>query len=195
MNPFVSFIRTTFAGGILFLLPVALLLILLEKAGQITHKLIAPLDPLLPDILLGFDGSRLVVLLSLLGISFVAGLLFLSPRVQQWVAVLEDQVLVNVPGYALIKTLVSDTLGVHAHEALLPVLFSDGETWKPAFLVEENDRHCTLFCPDAPKHDSGEVIIVSANRVKKIPVPSTKLTKSLKVYGKGALAYMDKTAP
>lgn len=195
MNAILSFVRTTFAGGILFLLPVALLLILLEKAGQIMHKLIVPLDPLLPDILLGFDGSRLVVLLSLIGISFVAGLLFLSPRVQQWVAVLEDQVMVNVPGYTLIKTLVSDTLGVHAHETLLPVLFSDGDTWKPAFLVEENDRLCTLFCPEAPKHDSGEVIIVSTDRVKKIPVPSTKLTKSLKVYGKGALAYVDKTAP
>lgn len=195
MNSIFYFIRTTITGGILFLLPVALLVILLEKASVVVHQLVAPLDPLLPDRLLGFDGSRLLVLLLLIVISFSAGLLFRSPRLQKWVAVLEDQVLINVPGYSLFKTLVSDTLGDQSGAGLSPVLLDDDDVWKLAFLVEENGRYCTLFCPDAPKHDSGEVIIVPASRVKKIAVPSTKMIKSLKVYGKGALAYIDTTAP
>ncbi|MDX2133651.1 MAG: hypothetical protein SFV52_02650 [Saprospiraceae bacterium] len=191
MNPFVSFIRTTVTGGILFLIPVALLIVLLEKAGAVVRKLTAPFDPLMPDRLLGFDGSALLVVFLMIAISFVAGLLFRSPRVKKWVASIEDTVLINIPGYSMMKTVVADALGQHADDGLLPVWFQDGDAWKLAFLVEEDNRFCTLYCPGAPKVDSGEVVIVPAGLVRKIAIPSNKITKSLKIFGKGAIAWMD----
>lgn len=45
MNPILKFIRATLTGGILFLLPIVLLIILFNKAREIFHVLSTPLGP------------------------------------------------------------------------------------------------------------------------------------------------------
>lgn len=190
MKPVLLFIRTTLTGGILFLLPVVLLIILLQKANAILEKLSGPLAEQFPDRILGFDGSALVTILLILLICFFSGLLFRSILIKKWIGTLEDSVLSNLPGYTLIKSITADAIGENTQEMMHPVLIQDGQAWNIAFLVEENEGLCTVFLPDAPRLDAGEVKIVPAAVVKKLNLSNTKVTKSLRAYGKGAISWV-----
>jgi uncharacterized membrane protein len=185
-----QFLRTTLTGGILFLLPVVLLTMIFSKAHEATMKIIKPLDEVLPETILGFHGSRLVAILLLILVCFVSGIMFSLPRVKKWVSKLEDDVLSYMPGYTLLKSIAADAVGGEVENTMKPVLVKDEDAWNIGFLVEEGEGLCTVFFPEAPKHDSGEVKIVPATSVKKIDVPANKLSLSLKNYGKGALPWV-----
>jgi uncharacterized membrane protein len=187
MNSISRFLRTTLTGGILFLLPVVLLTIIFSKAHEVIMKIIKPLDQVLPETILGFHGSRLVALLLLIFVCFISGLLFMSPRVKRWIGTLEDSVLSYLPGYTLLKSIAADAVGGEAENKMTPVLVRSEDEWNIGFLVEEEDGLCTVFLPEAPRHDSGEVKIVRADAVRKIDVSANKLSLSLKSFGKGAL--------
>lgn len=75
-------------------------------------------------------------------------------------------------------------MGETDEKGMKPIIVKDGDCWKIGFLVEEKNGLSTVFIADAPKHDSGEVLIVPSEMVKPISLPSNKLIFSLKNYGK-----------
>lgn len=192
MKPFFQFIRTTCTGGILFLLPVVLLIVVTGKAYSILRKVASPLTERMPDLILGLDGSTLLTIFLIVVICFLSGLLFRSPRVQKGISGLEENVLAYLPGYFMLKSITADSLGNSTSHDMTPVLVKDGDTWNIGFLVEEDEKHGTVFIPEAPRHDSGEVKIVPIGWVKKIDAGSSKAARSLKRYGMGAIAFVDK---
>lgn len=190
MKSIFQFLRTTLSGGILFLLPIVLLITILNKAHLMLVKISAPLAKMLPDFILGIDGSRLLAILLLVMGCFIGGLLIRSPRVKRGVSTLEENVLSYLPGYSLVKSIAADAIGEKIEHSMTTVLVQDGDTWNIGFLVEEGEGLCTVFFPEAPRHDSGEVKIVPAAMVRKIGVSSNKAARSLKSYGKGAIQWM-----
>ena len=191
MKSFFPFLRTTLTGGILFLLPVVLLIIILGKAYDILRKLAAPLNERMPELIPGFDGSNLLAILLIVLICFFGGLLFRSATIQRGIKGLEENVLAYLPGYFMLKSIAADAVGNESAHEMTTVLVKDDETWNIGFLVEENEKYCTVFIPEAPRHDSGEVKIVPVAWVKKVNVGANKAALSLKRYGKGALAHID----
>lgn len=172
------------------MLPVVLLAMIFGKAHEAAIKIIAPLDEVLPETILGFHGSRMVALLLLILVCFVSGILFRLPRVKKWVGKLEDDVLSYMPGYSLLKSIAADAVGGEIENQMTPVLVQDEDAWNIGFLVEEGEGLCTVFFPEAPRHDSGEVKIVPATSVKKLGIPANKVSLSLKSFGKGALHWV-----
>jgi uncharacterized membrane protein len=190
MKSILLFVRTTLTGGIIFLLPVVLLTIILAKAYNILIKASAPISERLPDLILGLDGSRLLVIFLLIIICFFSGLLFRSIRVKKWVEKLEDNVLIYMPGYALTKAITADAVGGQVDHNMTPILVGDGENWNLGFLVEEGETRSTVFIPDAPRYDAGEIRIVPSQFVQKLDISVHKFTQSIKVFGKGALHWV-----
>src|SRR5205085_5904096 len=139
-----AFLRTTLTGGILFLLPVILLIIILGKAYDILHKLAAPLNKRMPELILGLDGSNLLTIFLVILVCFLGGLLFRSATVQRGISGLEENVLVYLPGYFMLKSIAADAVGSDSAHDMTTVLVKDDETWNIGFLVEENDKHCTV---------------------------------------------------
>jgi uncharacterized membrane protein len=194
MKSIFQFIRTTLSGGILFLLPIVLILVLFNKAHLIMVKLSAPLSALLPDRILGFDGSRILALVLLLLICFIAGLLIRSPRLKKQIGKLEENLLVYIPGYIMLKSIAADTMGESDENNLKPIIVKDGDCFKIGFLIEEKNGWSTVFIADAPRHDSGEVLIFPSELVRQIPLPSNKIAQSLKNYGKGAIDWIPQSS-
>jgi uncharacterized membrane protein len=190
MKPVLRFLRATLSGGILFLLPLVLLIILFGKAHQIMVKLSDPLANLLPDRIFGFDGSRILALILLVLLCFIAGLLIKSKRLKNGMNKLEANLLIYLPGYILIKSIAADTVGEKEDNGLKPIMVKDGDCWKIGFLVEEKNGWSTVFIADAPRHDAGEVLIFPSEMVKHIYLPNNKVTQSLKVYGRGAIDWI-----
>lgn len=192
MKSIKSFIRATLTGGVFLLLPLALLIVIMEKPFTLLLEISAPLAQLLPNRIFGLDGRLIVAGAVLILVCFVSGLLFLSPCIKKVIGRLEESVLIYVPGYSLIKSMAADFVGENLEDKMNPVLVQDGDALKIGFLVEEGEGLCTIFFPDAPRLDAGEVKIVPAAAVEKIDLPSTKVAQSLKNYGRGALYWRRK---
>lgn len=185
MNSLLIFIRTTLTGGVIFLLPFVLLIIILTKAFMILAVLADPISQQLPRTILGMDGSKIIVIFLLIIICFFSGLLFRSTKVRNWVGSLEENVLVYLPGYALTKAITADVIGEQVDHNMTPILIEEGDNWNLGFLVEGGEQFSTVFIPDAPKYDAGEVKIIPSQFVRKLDISVNKFTQSIKNYGKG----------
>ena len=191
MNPTLRFIRTTVIGGILFLLPLVVLFIIFEKAHSILSVISDPISRKISDSILGFDGSALISILLLILICFLGGLIFRSKKVKKVLQKLEDKVLIYIPGYSLMKSVTADTLGEDVANKLIPARVADGEDWLLGFLIEEGKNHSTVFLPDAPRYDAGEIRILPTSSVVKLDIPANKFTKMIRSYGVGALEFIE----
>jgi len=191
MNPTFRFIRTTIIGGILFLLPVVVLFIIFEKAHSILSVIADPISRKISDSILGFDGSALISILLLILICFMGGLIFQSKKVKKVLQKLEDKVLIFIPGYSLMKSITADTLGEDVANKLIPVRVADGEDWLLGFLIEEGKNHSTVFLPDAPRYDAGEIRILPTSSVFKLEISTDKFTKMIRSYGVGVVDFIE----
>jgi uncharacterized membrane protein len=192
-TPFFIFLRTTISGGLLVMLPIVLVIIIVTRAIQILRKLSAPLAQRMPELILGFDGSVLLAIVFLVLLCFIAGLLVRSGGVKSRVGKLEDFLTLYVPGYSMLKSIAADSLGQVMEGRLHPVLIEDDDAYNIGFLVEEKDGWSTVFLPEAPRHDSGEVKIIPSSKVKKLDMPANLATRSIKNYGKGIAEWIPKT--
>lgn len=164
---------------------------LLKKAHEILAIIVTPIADLLPDMFLGFDGSRTVALMLMIVICFLSGLIFRSSYIKRHIDKVEDNFLSHVPGYTLIKSVTADALGHQTEYSLITVLVTEGEKSKIGFLTEEQGDQCVVFFPEPLKSDSGEVVILPTSAVKKLNVPSNKITLGMKRFGKGLIQYVD----
>lgn len=157
MKSILRFVRTTLSGGVLFLLPLVLLIGILKKAHELFLKISAPLAERLPDIIGRFDLHNLIAILVLVAVCFISGLLFRHKLTKRCLGRLEENVLSYLPGYTLLKSIVARAVGVKIEHGLSTVMVynPDEDAWGIGFLVEENDGLCTVFIPEAPRHDSG----------------------------------------
>lgn len=199
MKGLYRFIVNTFTGGILFLLPVTLLIMILAKINGFMLTISEPLAKRLPDVFFGFDGSRLLAILLIVFICFLGGLAIKAQLVRRLIAKLEGKVLSHIPGYSMFKSLAADTVGAENEQNLKSVLVQDGDAWVMGFLIEEENGYCSVFFPGAPKTDSGDVKIIPSSFVKQIPVTTSQVDFSFKNFGKGAIKWVvdhgESTAP
>lgn len=192
MKPILQFIRATLSGGVLFLLPLLILMQVLKKAHEIFLEISRPLAESLPNLIDGYNLHNLIAIVLLVSVCFICGLAFRYKLTKKWLDSLEQNILSFIPGYTLVKSLLASVVGEEVEHGLSTVLVynQDEEAWGIGFLVEEGSGLCTVFIPEAPRHDSGEVKIVPARNVKKINISSFKTSKSLKSFGKGAIKWL-----
>jgi uncharacterized membrane protein len=83
-----GFLKATLAGGLLFLLPVALIAIVLRHAMQLAGKVIKPISHYLPvESVVGVPGETVLAVLILILVSLVAGLIARTNagrRIMRW---------------------------------------------------------------------------------------------------------------
>lgn len=192
MKYFLQFLKNTFTGGILFLLPLVLVIILIKKAVDFLGKIADPFADRLPEnILFGLSGRSLLGTIILVIICFLAGLVFRAAFFQRMISRLEENVLAYLPGYSLLKSVTADVLHADAKRSMKPVFVKDEEAYTIAFLVDEDDQGwSTVFIPEAPRFDSGEVRIIKTEAIIKPDIPSSDLTKSLRAYGYGSSKWL-----
>lgn len=195
MKSLAQFVRSTLTGGVMFLLPVFLVVVIIKKATEILSKVVSPFSKWLPnDIFFGLDGHNLIAIALLIIVCFFAGLIFRWKNAQKSINKLEEQVLTYIPGYTLIKSVTSDALHADTEVFLKPVIVKGEDSLNLGFLVEETEAGlCTVFIPEAPRFDSGEVKIVNVSQIKKLNVPNNHVTRSLRSFGKGALSWLDQS--
>jgi uncharacterized membrane protein len=192
MKPILKFIHTSLVGGILFLLPIIVLVIILGKALAIARKIVGPLANHLPmESTIGLDAPVILAIALLVFFCFLAGFFARTALAQKAITWLETTLLSNLPGYEFIKRLSGSLLGDENRQTYPVVLARIEDAWQLAFLMERlEDNHVAVFVPGVPSPQSGSVYFMTEDRIKLLDVPSSSAMKCLKRYGLGAKALL-----
>lgn len=188
MKSILKIIKATFLGGILFLAPLVVLLIILEKGYHIIQKVTLPLVQNLPRVhVLGIALQELIGVLIIIVICFAAGLLARTARAKKLILKLENGILSFVPGYSFMKSMNENIMGFESKQDLKVILVPTDAGWQFAFLIEQiNENNFTVFVPDAPNPWSGSVVFVEKKDIREIGITQKEALACIRKLGYGS---------
>ena len=188
MKSILKIIKATFLGGILFLAPLVVLLIILEKGYHIIQKITLPLVQNLPRVhVLGIALQELIGVLIIIVICFAAGLLARTARAKKLILKLENGILSFVPGYSFMKSMNENIMGFESKQDLKVILVPTDAGWQFAFLIEQIDENnFTVFVPDAPNPWSGSVVFVEKKDIREIGITQKEALACIRKLGYGS---------
>jgi uncharacterized membrane protein len=174
-------------GIVLFLFPVMILLFIFEKAFSIAQRIIMPLKSHLPaERILGKGMLWLLSLLLILLVCFLAGWLYERKIVKSFLSFIEDNLLVFIPGYAMLKSSADASIE------------GSNENWKTVIVREEDDLtygievdrrtdgYSMIFFPEPPDAKSGDLRMMQESKFQRTDFPVNKLVKIIRNYGHGS---------
>jgi len=190
VDAFKNFMKTTIVGGLIFLIPLILLLLVLKHAMGFAAKVAKPIAEKFPVPEIG--GPALVTLVAvavLIVVAFLAGLAArTSPgrRIARW---FDDSLVGAVPQYRMMKSVAEGFTEVESTEGLLPVLLRLDDCWQLGYQVEElQDGSIAVFLPATPTPMSGNILYVTRDRVRRLDIPMGEAMKIVKRMGLGSAA-------
>lgn len=180
-----SFIKTTLIGGLFFVIPLVLLVLIIGKVLDIFRKLVAPIADKIPiEAIGGITISRIIALLILLLVCFIAGLFAKDKYASKLKIWIEAKVLSNIPGYSLLKGMTESAVGMDSENLRDVVLVDIEEVWQIGFLMDKiDDELCSVYIPGAPNPMSGDVFFVKNERLKILDLPALSAMKIYKKLG------------
>lgn len=188
--------KTTILGGLLFLVPFAVILIVLGKAYQVSIVVTKVLDAYIPiSHVGGVAVANILALLLIVLVCYLAGLAarsgIMSARMEQI-----DGFLIDVlPGYAVAKGMIGSVAKKDDVASLLtPVLVKFDDYDQIAFEIESDDARSVVFLPGAPATWAGSTVVVEKNRVQPLAIPAHQAVKLMRVLGRGSLAFSTEAA-
>ena len=142
MKSAVGFLKATIVGGALYLIPVSLILILLAKVHAIATDIVSPIATGLElrDVG-GINAARLLAVLAILLLCFIAGLFARTSVARRSIGWLERTILSNLPGYSAVAAIGQQTFtSTGTTRQLRTVLARIEDAWQFALLVEQIDE-------------------------------------------------------
>jgi uncharacterized membrane protein len=155
-----AFLKATIIGGVLFLLPLAIVLMILGYALRLAAKLAQPISDQL-DLQQWGDlaGIGIVTILSallLVLVAFAAGVAartYLGERISRW---FESSLLGRLPQYQMVKSMAEGLVQLENASGIKPALISIEDGWQIGYLIEPlEDGWLSVFLPQAPTPMSG----------------------------------------
>jgi uncharacterized membrane protein len=181
------FIGTTVLDGVLFLAPIVVLFVVVNKAFDIARRGLKPLTTLLPvNDASGSTASAILTILMLVLVCFLAGLLARTMLAQRVVEALERGVLSKLPGYEYLKEAGTSVLGV-SESAKHPVVLAEfGGSWRVGVQTDAGEGFVSVFIPNSPNPMSGGLFLLAKDRVRAADVPLADAIASLRRCGMGS---------
>jgi uncharacterized membrane protein len=183
-----GFLKATIVGGILFLLPLVLIVIVLGHAMRIAAKVAEPISKLLP--IETTNPAAIVTFLAvflLVVISLIAGLIARTNpgrRLMRW---FEDSLFGELPQYQMVKSVAEGLAQIEGAEGLTPALVSIEDGWQIGYLLEPvNSGWVAVFLPQAPTPMSGNIMYLPAERVKPLELTMVQAMALVKRIGVGS---------
>lgn len=187
-NPFV----TTLIGGVVFLLPLVVVLYVLGQGLALVTRAAQPLISLLPAANVGGVAlASIAALALLLLLCYGAGMLARAALGRALSDRFETKLQTLYPRYAVIKAMSQGLHGVLGQRVLKVVLVSFDDHQLIAFDIERlDDGRAVLYLPGAPDAWSGSVVLVQPDRIEPLDIDSAALARSLQRLGLGTAALL-----
>ncbi|MCX7051898.1 MAG: hypothetical protein NTV91_08825 [Proteobacteria bacterium] len=190
MKKTAQFIKDTLVGGVLFLLPGALLLWLAEKVLPLARQLMKPVENLLPGHLVAqFALGTLLAVLALLLVAFIAGLLARTAPGQRLIRWIEESIVGSLPQYRMAKSVLEGRGGGDGDGVpdVQPVLVPAGEGWRIGMKFDSIEGGwASVFLPNSPKARTGSIVLLPESSLRPLDLPIGETTLLLSRLGGGA---------
>jgi len=183
-----DFIKSMIVGGIVFFIPLIILIVILQKAFQLSAVLVVPIIKLLNVTqIFGIGAEIIISIILILFLLYLGGLISKTSAAKKIISKLEDNLLSKVPGYDLIKKTSESYAGFDAENSLTTVLARIEDAWQLAFLIEEMEgENYAVYIPGTPNPLSGSVYFLEKERIKKTTIPMKDAMKCLRGLGAGS---------
>src|SRR5262245_8089408 len=180
------FLKSTMIGGLVVLLPIIVLLAIVGWAVDLAVKLVEPPLARLPDKSVG--GVSLVLVITVVAVilcCFLAGIVAETALVRG-LGRRAERLALLVPGYALMKSVGANLIGVEGKRPVRTVLVRFEASWQLGFLMDTlaDGRH-VIFVPGVPKALVGTLHIVAAERVQVLAMSVSAALDALSSLGVG----------
>lgn len=190
MKKTAQFIKDTLVGGVLFLLPGALLLWLAEKVLPLARQLMKPVEGLFPGHLVAqFALGTLLAVLALLLVAFIAGLLARTAPGQRLIRWIEESIVGSLPQYRMAKSVLEGRGGGDGDGVpdVQPVLVPAGEGWRIGMKFDSIEGGwASVFLPNSPKARTGSIVLLPESSLRPLDLPIGETTLLLSRLGGGA---------
>jgi uncharacterized membrane protein len=188
MKPALNFLKTTITGGILFLVPVILVVAVFGKAFEISNAIVAPLAGWVRlDLVGGIRSSKLLAIALIVLFCFLAGLFARTALARKGIDLLESTVLSYIPGYEFMKGMGESILGIQEKQEYEVVFARIEDAWQIGFVTERiKGGRFAVFVPDSPHPWSGSLFFMTEDQIKPIDIPHTSALKCLRRLGAGS---------
>ena len=188
MKGFLDFVKTTIIGGLLFLVPAVLIVLLVKNALELARKILVPIEKLLPfENIAGVAVEHLFAVVLIVAVCFLAGLAArTSPgtKLNTW---LERMILRRIPGFGLIKRVTKEMTNMESQSDFSVALARIEDAWVLSFIVEKLDGGLlAVFVPSAPTPAAGSIYYLTEDRVKRLDVSVSSAISCIMRLGVGS---------
>ena len=186
-----SAFRTTVLGGLVFLVPFIIIIVIGGKAIAVMRTIAQPIAAQL-----GIDHIGAVAIIDLLAVVLLVGVCYLAGLLATWghshrLHQTFDRILLELfPRYTFIKSM-TESLGVETVEKTLEtVLVHFDDQSQIAFEVERHDEWVVVYLPGSPDPWSGAVSLVKPERVQHIDTDFKTAVKCMRLAGRGTTSLL-----
>jgi uncharacterized membrane protein len=186
-----QFIKTTILGGVIFLIPVVIVIVVLAKAYNIMMLVAEPMSAWIPiDEVGGIALANVLALLAIVLSCFLFGLMAKSAPAKKVYRTL-DAKLASIPGYTFVKSMADSVTRNEAEaKSFIPVIAHFDDNAQISFEIERTpEGNVVVYLPGAPNPWSGTVIYLEPSRVEKLDMSVSDAVKSIQALGRGFAKY------
>ena len=191
----VGFLKTTAVGGLVFLIPLVIVVVIVGKAFDLVRGVVVAIESRVPMITIGdILVLNLIALFALFLLCFAAGLFGRSGPGRRLGRRVEAGLLTILPGYSFIKG-VTDGLRTSEEQSrdFVPVVAHFDDNAQLAFEVERTPKdQVVLYLPGCPDPWSGSVIYMPADRVEPVQMSVNEALRNIRALGRGSSKFADR---
>lgn len=183
-------IRATLVGGIIFLVPLGVLLLILSEVMALAMMFAQPIaDWFKVDDFLGMAAAHTIALTGLVTICFAAGLAAKSVVLSRQMDRLDNAFQGVIPGYMLIKTLVAGEISPADEDEdvsrpVVRVAIAGGIRFGFEMARDNETGEVIVYLPGTPDPGTGVVMSVSGEQITESDLSASRMLKSLRFYGR-----------
>jgi uncharacterized membrane protein len=190
MDKLKSFLKTSLLGGVVVILPIAILVSVMLWLSNLVSGLIEPLTRILiKDSQINEYAAEFVVIILILTACFFVGVLVRTRLGGFLYRVIESRILKLAPGYSMVKETVTQVFGNKSESPFSSVALAQifcNETQVTCFITDKHENGMyTLFVPTGPNPTSGLIYHLDEKYVHPVNIPVQDAMRSIISCGAG----------
>jgi len=189
MKRLFKLIKTTIIGGLIFLVPIIIVVAILGKAFELMILVAKPLGALIPvDSIGGIALANFLAALAIMLCCLIAGIIAKGIFAKRILGSLESKLLVAIPGYSFVKGMTdSMSSSEEAAKSFVPVLAQFDDNAQIGFEIERTERgNVVVYLPGSPNPWSGSVVYFNEERVKQLDISVAEAFNNIRHLGRGS---------
>jgi len=192
MSKALQAVKATIIGGLVFLVPIVIVIMIFAKVFGVMSALAAPLAEFVPiEAVAGIAVVNIIAVVAILILCFAAGRIAMSGVGRKVYKSLDDKLLTLFPRYGFIKSMTEGVAGEESKAAFKTVLVKLDDQSQIGFEVERsNDGLVVVYFPGSPDPWSGMVAYVTEDRIEPLDASFNDVVGSLRRAGRGATALL-----